>query len=241
MGNATADYGVHHVGRVNAFAAIAWVKEHFAALSTVPDSVFVTGESAGAVATYAISPWVFSAFPAASHYMLADSYAPVFGTNGYNEGFKNWNGLGVYDVGAIPYLTHAELYPWRPLVAASNTNATARAFPNATFASYISNDDATETGFYVVEGGGVDGLNWAKAARDALAAAHDAPNFASFIAKGTQHVVTYDDSMWEKEAYIVGGSKAGTPYILGDWIVDMLEGKAIPMTMDCKPHCFLEE
>lgn len=238
-GNATASYGVHHMGRVNAFSAIDWVKEHFA--STAAETIFVTGESAGAVASYVIAPWLFAAFPDAKAFHLADSYAPVFGKTGYNQGWKNWNGLGIYDSKAVPYLTHDELYPWRSLIAASNTNATARAFPHATFASYISNDDSVETGFYVVEGGGVDGLNWAKAARAALQAARSAPNFASFISKGTQHVVLDSSSMWEKTSNVVGGSDAGKSVVLGDWIVSLLSGAAVPMELDCKPDCILEE
>ena len=89
----------------------------------------------------------------------------------------------------------------------------------------MSNDDATEEGFYDFEGCGADGCNWKKAMRAALAIARAAPNFASFVAPGSTHVVTESDAMYGKKAQGI---------VLSDWLRDMLAGKSVQMNVDCK-------
>ena len=225
-GNNTASYAtgkIHHKGLVNARSALDYAFEHFAS----PDKVFVTGISAGAVATYVLAPWIFGHYTEAQHFHLADSYAPVFGETGYNDGLENWKMAAAYDTANIGPLPVA---PWRPLICAANVNSTALAFPNATWASYVSADDTVEEGFYVAEGGGVDGYRWAKAMREALDGV-PAHNFARFIAKGSKHGVLDTDGMYTKSSF-VSGTK--TEVVFGDWLRDMLDGKQVPMNVDCK-------
>eukprot|EP00937_MAST-01D_sp_MAST-1D-sp2_P004789 g4789.t1 len=227
-GNKTASYGIHHKGFANAHTAVQWAYKN----APSPDTVFVTGISAGAVASYVWAPWLFSHYKDAAHYHLADSYAPVFGKTGYAGGLKNWDMAGAYDVNDIPTISPGSLQQWHPLVAAANTNNTAFAFPKATFASYVSNTDTVEQTFYVTEGGGVDGFTWKKAMRDALGAI-DAPNYAKFVAAGSQHGVIDGDSLYSKASYDKG---SGNKVVLGDWLRDMLSGKRIPMEVDCLGH-----
>jgi hypothetical protein len=58
-----------------------------------------------------------------------------------------------------------------------------------------------------------------------------APNFARFVAVGSQHGVIGGDSLYTKTGQVAGG---GAKVTLGDWLRDMLEGKQIPMNVDCK-------
>lgn len=224
-GNNTASYGTHHKGLVNARSALDYAFENFAS----PDKVFVTGISAGAVATYVLAPWIFGHYTQARHFHLADSYAPVFGETGYNDGLKNWKMADAYDYEDIGELPVA---PWKPLICAANVGSTALAFPNATWASYVSASDTVEEGFYVAEGGGVDGYRWTKAMREALDAI-TAPNFARFVAKGSQHGVLDTNGMYSKTSFVAGTK---TEVVFGDWLRDMLDGKQVPMRLDCLGH-----
>merc|ERR1712194_1561 len=83
MGNRTANYTskFQHKGKVNAHSALEWVFSRFN-----PTTTLTTGTSAGAVGTYTLAPFIMEHYPLAKHYHLADSYAPIFGETGYNEG-----------------------------------------------------------------------------------------------------------------------------------------------------------
>ena len=222
LGNKTASYGIHHMGRVNAGAATSWALEHVKA----PQVVLTTGISAGAVGSYVIGPHLMEQYPDARHVQFADSYAPVFGKAGYNGGLKNWDLVDSY-AKSIP-LDPAAVQPWRPLVNAYSTNISALAFPHAAFSSYVSNGDTIESGFYLDEGCGLDGCDWGKAMREALGAI-PAPNYHYFIGKGGQHGV-----MAGKKLYTQTDPATGTKLV--DWLSDMLGGKPVA-SLDCSPHC----
>jgi hypothetical protein len=225
LGNHTAKYGVHHVGRLNAFAALQWAFDHVAD----PEAVLVTGISAGAVGSYVLAPWAFGHYRHAAHFHLADSYAPVFGRTGYNGGLANWKLADAFDFADIPEIAPGSITEWSPLVNAANTNYTALAFPNATFSAYVSAADTVEEGFYVAEGCGLEGCDWKGAMRDALDAV-TAPNFYRFVAPGTTHGVIGGDGVYSKKSKAVG---TGQEVTVGGWITDMLAGKQIP-NVDCK-------
>ena len=67
----------------------------------------------------------------ARHYHFADSYAPVFGQTGYNDGLQNWKMIDALS----PHvkIDPATLAPWRPLINAYSLNLTALAYPHARF------------------------------------------------------------------------------------------------------------
>jgi hypothetical protein len=111
-GNRTASYGVHHFGRVNAHAALEWAYANM----PQPKQVLTTGTSAGAVGSYILAPHIMDHYTDTKHYHFADSYAPMFGQKGYNDGLRNWDLMGAYSR-HIP-LAPALVAPWRPLVNA---------------------------------------------------------------------------------------------------------------------------
>jgi hypothetical protein len=221
-GNHTPWYGTHHWGRNNFFDALQWAKANVPS----PTTVLVTGVSAGAVGTYVLSPWVMDAYPNARHVAIADSYAPIFGRTGYNDGFANWDLYGAFNAGSIP-IKRDELTPWRELINAFSLNITALAYPKAQFATYVSAYDSVESGFYVVEGCGFDGCDWPPAMRAALKAV-GAPNYARYIGRGSLH-----GALMVNEVYEIASSGVK----LVDWVRDMLAGRAVPPSIDCEPHC----
>ena len=81
-------------------AALQWALANV----TNPPTVFVTGGSAGSVASYMWAPHIFKLFPNARHVHLGDSYAPLFGKKGYNSGFTNWKARTLYYQSGIPGL-----------------------------------------------------------------------------------------------------------------------------------------
>eukprot|EP00750_Incisomonas_marina_P018534 INCI30.1.p1 GENE.INCI30.1~~INCI30.1.p1 ORF type:complete len:405 (-),score=60.25 INCI30.1:150-1247(-) len=228
LGNNTPSYGVHHVGRVNYLFAMDWVRDNLPQVN--PEVVVVTGESAGAVASYVLAPNVFSRFPDARHVHFADSYAPLFGKTGYNDGVVHWHSNDAYDPKVNQRLQelNISLTEWSPYLAARATAVTAEVFPNVSLASYVSNSDSVEEGFYVVEGCGADGCDWKKAMRTALNISRSQPNFASFIGRGSQHVVTQDDGMYER-------SDGDVKFV--DWLTDLVAGNPLLPNVDCQPDC----
>merc|ERR1712232_701553 len=157
-GNNTAQYfdqKVHHMGGVNAQATLDYVFAHF------PDveATLTAGQSAGAVATYMWAPRVMHQYPKADHAMLADSYAPLFGKTGVNDGVKNWHLPDFYPSDIVP-ATGAEKYlSYFPGWASSLSNEIFRAFPHSRFGLYASNGDGVESSFYIVEGCGLEGCS----------------------------------------------------------------------------------
>ena len=139
MGNHTAAYGVHHVGRVNFEFAMDWVHNNMGDLR--PEVVFVTGESAGSVASYVLAPWVFERYPTARHVHLGDSYAPLFGVTGYNGGVKHWLSQAAFHPKVRDRLQaqyNVTLDKWTPFLAAKATAATVRVNTPREQVTYVS-------------------------------------------------------------------------------------------------------
>ncbi len=67
-----------------------------------------------------------------------------------------------------------------------------------------------------------------RARAQALAIARQEPNFASFIGKGTQHVVTQDDGMYDR-------ADGSVKFV--DWLTAIVEGTPVQQNVDCAPHC----
>ena len=133
---------VEHRGFVNAMAAVRWAFRHV----PDPDSVLVTGCSAGSVGSAAFAPYVIRHYPGARVTQLGDSLAFVFD-----------DPLDVSDIRA-----YANMPRWIPAVSALRPGrhtmadyyvAIARHFPNATFAQINYANDAVQREFYTAAGG----------------------------------------------------------------------------------------
>ena len=223
LGSKTPHYGVHHVGTYNVIAALGWAKKYV----TNPKKVFVTGGSAGSVGSYVWAPRIFDMFPDAEHYQMGDSYAPLFGGDGYNGGLKNWDILNSYDRS----INDLDSGKWHPYISAYNLNATLNSYGRSMFASYISDGDPVQTGFYVFEGCGAEDCDWKKAMRTALRHVHEgvqasnSNNFASYISPSDIHVITESNEMYHVMSENISFS---------DWLHDLLYGGGnITRRVDC--------
>jgi hypothetical protein len=223
MGNKTPGYGIHLVGQINVNAALEWLKRNVPAN---PGKIFVTGGSAGSVASYVWAPKIFYLYPKSEHYHLGDSYAPLFGQAGYCGGLDNWDSLSSYD-GRIEGIDTGR---WRDYISAANLNATARAYPKAMFASYISDRDPVQTSFYIFEGCGAEKCNWKKAFRNAIALVHQGlkssrlDNYASYVTPSNIHVITESDEMYDIMSENIS---------FVDWLRDLVYGN-VTRNVDCE-------
>lgn len=179
IGDATIRYNsrlsIHHRGAVNAQAALDWL---YAAVSA-PDSILVTGSSAGAIASIYYAAQVMAQYPDARIAQFADGEvgaAPA-----------GWRILRLWDIYANMRL------PDDPDPAAFTINdlymATAAAYPQRRFAQYTTTADTVQAQFYQFSVP-PDAEPWAAlmlAFLDELEAALD--NFSSFVAGGDTHTV----------------------------------------------------
>ena len=168
---------VEHRGFVNATAAVRW------AFRNVPDpqSVLVTGCSAGSVGSAALVPFVIRHYRHARVAQLGDSLAFVF-----------HRPMDLSDIRA-----YANMPRWIPAVRALRPGrhtmadyyaAIGRYYRNAAFAQFNYAGDAVQRDFYAAAGGDPSGFE--ADLRASLRAIHaTVPNFRSFTASGVDHCV----------------------------------------------------
>lgn len=104
-GNHSKDYGikiVHHVGRVNALAALDYAFKAVAA----PTLTATIGCSAGSLGAVINAPYVMSQYPSVRSFTFHDSYVGVLSRYQFSEAVKNWH---LQFSPSIPALAPAEL------------------------------------------------------------------------------------------------------------------------------------
>jgi len=171
-----ADFTIHFNGFTNAQAVLKWTFAHF----EHPSSLIVTGSSAGAYGAIFNAPYVLSHYP--------DAKAVVFGDAGIGVMAPGWDGLSTW--GTAQNRFNAPAY--QSVTPTSDlTNglygAAAQTFPQASVAEYTSFTDATQTGFYKLQGG--DPKDWSAGMQSKLSALDQLPNFHSYIGWGSLHTI----------------------------------------------------
>ncbi|HEX9990102.1 MAG TPA: pectin acetylesterase-family hydrolase [Chloroflexia bacterium] len=201
---------INHKGFVNGSSGTEWVYEHFSS----PESVFVTGCSAGSVGSITFAPYLINHYPKSRVTQLGDSLAYVFDHPvdlqtdwAAHDNFPSW----------IPDM--AEIAPGEFTIARFYT-AIARFYPGYTFSQFNSAHDAVQQRFYFAAAlpSPTPGP-W----EDALAAslgeiAANAPNFRSYVAGGDQHCITPRQDFYTRE---VNGVR------LRDWVDDLANGRDV--------------
>ena len=64
--------------------------------------------------------------------------------------------------------------------------------------------------------------------RQALTIVRTEPNFASFIGRGSKHVITQHDDMYTRKDGNVS---------FADWLNDVVAGRPVEQNVDCRPNC----
>ena len=197
---------VHHRGKANVQAALDWVYENRPA----PARIFVSGGSAGAIATPYYSGLV------AQHYPNTEIAALADGAGGYRSPaipgvLLSWGAF----MGVPDWVEFATL----DLANASVEDffrVTAARFPQVQLARFDNVDDEVQQDFLTL-------LGTAKPVRGLLAAnnadlARDIPSIRTFEAPGDDHTALRFSRFYTEEA---GGVK------LSAWVRDLAEGRPV--------------
>ncbi|MEM7113682.1 MAG: pectin acetylesterase-family hydrolase [Chloroflexota bacterium] len=197
---------IYHHGFINGRSALDWT---FANI-TNPDSIFVTGCSAGSVGSIVAAPYLIENYPNTPVTQLGDSLSFVF--PGPVDLQSIWDIAGAYP-DWIP--TVAALDPTNH-VTADYYNAIASHYPNYTFAQYNTERDNVQVRYYSPEPD-PDGL--AAAIATSLTTIHSqSPNFRSYTASGDLHCIMPRHQFYSMETNGV---------LLRDWVSDLATGQSV--------------
>ena len=173
------EFDIYHRGHLNASAALDWLYTNV----PEPESVFVSGCSAGSIGSILQTPHIINHYPRSHVVQLGDS-------GGGLTSFIPWNIGSDYDA--------ARNFPdWIPrlqdeiattFTVSAYTAAVAQAYPSYTFAQFNSAADRIQRQYYVADGGQEAAFG------EALTASLDeintaAPNFRSYRSPGDRHCI----------------------------------------------------
>lgn len=214
IGNKTTTYEgpggrevtIHHRGLANTRAALSW------AYRNVQDArrVFVTGCSAGSIASIVYAPYLSEHYPQARVTQLGDSNAFVFHRS-INLA-ENWRAEASFP-GWIPALRRLAAN----FTMARYYTAVARFYPRNAFAQFNFAEDSTQAEFYAAVGG--EPNEFPAALRASLEAIRlGAPNFRCYLAPGANHCILGDSSFYKEKV-------GATP--LRKWVGDLERGTPV--------------
>lgn len=170
-------FDIHHRGYVNAEAALNWLYGNM----PQPDSIFVTGCSAGGVGALLHAPHLIRHYPDTPVTQLSDSAGGLvlhipwdIGADYHSEQY-----FPAWIPGMQDQIAHAFTIP-------AYFQAVAAHYPTYTFAQYNAATDQTQQRYFVADGGAAD--DYEAALRDSLAHTHQAAlNFQSYTVPGSHH------------------------------------------------------
>lgn len=225
---------INHKGAVNARAALGWVSDNFSA----PESIFVTGISAGAYAAIAWLPEIAEAYPDAKVYQLGDSGAGVVIETFFTGDAANWH---IKD--ALPALNE-------PVILDENTltnlyTAVGKDYPDAVLSQYNSLFDGTQISFYGLMRGIFPptqelSLEWSQKMTASLAAnSAQTDTFRAYVSTldvnndpsdGTSHVILNRPEFYTLET-------SGVRFV--DWASDLVNGREVESVSPPTPQAGL--
>ena len=210
---------VQHKGAVNAKAVLDWVFEEFEA----PESILITGCSAGAYASIFWADAIKKQYPNANTNQLGDSAAGIVNEAFVGQVNTNWkidNNLlnPIADI-------NKDLVP-------NSYIATAKLYTNTTFAQYNSLFDGTQIGFYssikgVFPPTQTEATEWTTGMLTSLATIEgQTTNFHSYTADfnrdpqtgTTPHCIIFRDELYSLKQNEV---------VFLDWLNDLMNGKGV--------------
>ena len=195
-------FDIYHLGVINAQSALDWL---YANVET-PDSIFVTGCSAGSIGSILHVPHVIEQYPETAVIQLGDSAGGL-------TSVIEWNIAGDYDAGDYfpDWIPSMQDEVAQSFTISKFTNAVANFYPNYTFAQYNPANDGTQKRYFVADGGQAD--DFSAALQTSLNEIHDSSrNFRSYTAAGEHHCILKTASFYTEETDGVR---------LRDWVADL--------------------
>ena len=202
------DVVMHFNGFVNASAALNWAYSAVPA----PNSIFVTGCSAGSPGSIIHAPYIIEQYPNAQLTQIGDSLTLLFDrpvdlqTDWHaHDNFAQW----------IPDLAEMEPREW---IMAKLYIATAAYYPNTTFGQFNSVRDRVQV-FYTWPDGSGDPYAWTELLDNHLTTIESqVENYVSFTSGGDVHCITPRNDFYR---YAIDGVK------LRDWFADLANGEPV--------------
>lgn len=182
-------FDIYHRGYVNARSAMNWIYANF----EQPDSIFVTGCSAGSIGSMLHAPHLIQHYPQTAVIQLGDS-------GGGLTSYIPWDIDADYDAGAyfpnwIPGMQDDIAHSF---TLSSFTIAVANTYPTSIFSQYNAANDSTQRRYFVADGGSEDGFP--TALQTSLNEIHQkSDNFRSYTATGERHcILKYTEFYFEE-------------------------------------------
>jgi hypothetical protein len=216
--HAAHEVTIHHRGALNAAAVMEWTYSHF----FQPQSVFVTGSSAGSIPSPYYALHFAARYPQARVAQLGDASGGYRGVGTTTRPHEQWGTLGV--VGDLKELAalKPEEFNFEKLYIAS-----AKLAPKMTFAEYDAAEDSVQLQFLKLGGTDAKQLQPLLEANQADIRAAVPGNFRSYIAGGDVHTILARPEFY---TYAVGGKR------VRDWVAALAAGQPVEdvKCSDCK-------
>ncbi len=195
-------FDIYHRGYVNASTALDWLYKNV----PDPDSVFVTGCSAGSVASILHAPHIIERYPDAQVTQLGDSAGGL-------TSYLQWNIDEDYDSG--------KHFPvWIPgmqdeiaqnFAVSKFYVAVASHYPNYRFSQYNNTNDRDQRRYFVADGGLLE--DFPAAIEQSIDEIHEqSDNFYSYTVEGERHCILQYTQFYDEE---IDGVR------FRDWVVDL--------------------
>lgn len=238
--DATYDNGtIRHRGHVNFRVVLQWMKNHFSS----PETIFVTGISAGSYGAILNFPYIHDAYSSAAFLVLGDGGAGVVNEDFMEQGLPNWD-VQLPTNDKLPNTNFTGFDGRNPTELSINDiySIIAGYYGRVTIAQYTDAWDETQVFFYNV----MKYINtpnpflWGRPENEiqcewnskmrsnlnSIDASSDAgnDNFNYFIAPGTSHTALFSPDLYTK-------TSNGTRLL--DWIGTMIDNTAALENVDC--------
>lgn len=199
---------IHHKGRVNGMAVLDWVYENV----KTPETVLVTGFSAGSYGSIGYAPYLMEHYADADVYQLGDCGAGIVTDTFFEDSFPSWKAEGMI-ANWIPALN----VPASELKLPDLYAAVGDHYPEQVVGQYNTHNDENQRFYYTAMGGKDE--DWSPnmlASLDEIIAR--TPNFREYTAWGVKHVILPYPEFY---TYQVDGVR------LRNWIADFAAGTEI--------------
>jgi hypothetical protein len=182
-------FEVYHRGYVNASTALNWIYANF----EQPDSIFITGCSAGSIGSILHAPHLIQHYPQTSVIQLGDS-------GGGLTLYIPWDIDADYDAGEyFPYWIPGMQEEIAHSFTVSNfTSAVANYYPAYIFSQFNAANDSTQRRYFTADGGAEE--DFAAALQRSLNELQEnSDNFRSYTAQGERHCVLKHTNFYAEE------------------------------------------
>lgn len=195
-------FDIYHRGYVNAHTALNWVYDNF----EQPDSIFITGCSAGSIGSILHTPHVIQHYPETAVIQLGDS-------GGGLTSYILWDIDADYDAGDYfpSWIPNMQEKIAHSFTVSAFTIAVANYYPTYIFAQYNAANDSTQRRYFIADGGAEE--DFAAALQASLTEIHNnSNNFRSYTAEGERHCILKYTNFYVEET---GGIR------FRDWVANL--------------------